>query len=72
MFHYYIIMTFYSEKSPVIDNQCRKEFKKITEGDLNNIGKWENLTNNSIKAIEWQLSALNIKATYNIGESFYE
>jgi arginyl-tRNA synthetase len=51
---------------------AREEFKKITEWDIENIELWKKFTAISGMEIEKKLELLNIKATYNIGESFYE
>ncbi len=51
---------------------ARKEFKKITEWDKKNIQLWKKFTAISITEIEKKLDILNVHATYNIGESFYE
>jgi arginyl-tRNA synthetase len=54
------------------DNQCREEFKKLSNGDKESVILWEKITNISIWEIEEKLELINVKVTYNIGESFYE
>ena len=48
------------------------EFKKLSQRDAKNVELWKKFTAISIEGIEKKLALLNIKATYNIGESFYE
>lgn len=54
------------------DSQARKEFKKLSEWDTENAELWKKFTSISITETEKKLKLLNVKATYNIGESFYE
>ena len=48
------------------------EFKKLSQRDAKNVELWKKFTAISIEGIGKKLALLNIKATYNIGESFYE
>ncbi len=48
------------------------EFKKLSEWDEENIELWKKFTSISIRETEKKLQLLNVEATYNIGESFYE
>ncbi len=50
----------------------RAEFKKLSEWDIQNIELWKKFTSISIAETEKKLDLLNVHATYNIGESFYE
>ncbi len=61
-----------SNEAENIEAGCREEFKKLSEWDPENVELWKDFTNISITEIEKKLSVLGIKATYNIGESFYE
>lgn len=54
------------------DTQAREEFKKLSLWDPENVKLWKLFTGISIAGIEWKLELLNVHATYNIGESFYE
>jgi arginyl-tRNA synthetase len=54
------------------DNSARVESKKLSEWNPENVELWKTFTNISIMEIEKQLDLLNVHATYNIGESFYE
>ncbi|MBC7498887.1 arginine--tRNA ligase [Candidatus Gracilibacteria bacterium] len=54
------------------ENGARIEFKKLVSGDFENVELWKKFTAISITEIEKKLGVLEIKATYNIGESFYE
>ncbi|MDD4531082.1 MAG: arginine--tRNA ligase, partial [Candidatus Gracilibacteria bacterium] len=51
---------------------AREEFKKLSEGDHENIELWKKFTSISIAEVNKKLEILNVKPTYNIGESFYE
>jgi arginyl-tRNA synthetase len=51
---------------------CRFEFKLLSNGDKNSKKWWNMITKESILGIEKKLELLNVNATYNIGESFYE
>lgn len=55
-----------------VEQLTRDEFKKITEWDHENIELWQIITSISITEIEKKLDILNVHATYNIWESFYE
>ena len=54
------------------DFWAREEFKKLSKGDPENVELWKRFTAISIAEIEKKLELLNVHATYNIGESFYE
>ncbi len=54
------------------ESWAREEFKKLSEWDPENVELWKKFTAISIAGIEWKLDLLNVHATYNIGESFYE
>ncbi len=69
---FYITINYYSGQIPELEEQTRIEYKKLSNWDLVNAEVWEDFTNTSIAEIEKKLSVLGIKATYNIGESFYE
>lgn len=60
------------DETHTIEDACRKEFKILTEGNPESVKLWKWFTEISIQGIEKQLDILNIHATYNIGESFYE
>lgn len=55
-----------------IELKSREEFKKLSLWDPENIELWKLFTEISITGIEKKLELLNVHATYNIGESFYE
>ncbi len=61
-----------SEWKDVFDNQCREEFKQLSLGEKESGELWKKITSISITEIEKKLDILNVHATYNIGESFYE
>ena len=54
------------------DLWAREEFKKLSEWDHVNVELWKRFTSISITEVEKKLDLLNVHATYNIGESFYE
>ncbi len=72
MFYLYQLITIYAERDTIIDAQCRKEFLMLSNWNDESIIFWEWITWESIKATEKKLDILNVHATYNIGESFYE
>lgn len=73
LFNTYQLITIFAEKSIIIDNQCREEFKKLSEWDPQNISLWKQITNISINEVSKQLEEeLWVKPKYNIWESFYE
>jgi arginyl-tRNA synthetase len=55
-----------------IDIEAREEFKKLSDGDSENIELWKKFTEISIAATKEQMKLLNVEADYDIGESFYE
>ena len=54
------------------ENICREEFRKLSIWDEENVRLWKSITSISIEEIENKLDVLNVHATYNIWESFYE
>ena len=50
----------------------KREFKKLSEWDHENTELWQKFTSISIAETEKKLDLLNVHATFNIGESFYE
>ncbi len=77
----YVVITFIASENPEIDEQCRIEFKKLSEWNVENAKIWQKYTWASIFASQGQLRTLNIgwenkksvySKFYNIGESFYE
>ncbi|MBC7503427.1 arginine--tRNA ligase [Candidatus Gracilibacteria bacterium] len=61
-----------SEEIKQKETLAREEFQKLSQGDSENAELWKRFTAISVIEIEKKLSILEIKATYNIGESFYE
>jgi arginyl-tRNA synthetase len=62
-----------SEKNPEIEEEGRKEFKKIEEGDEENKKLWEWFVEESLKEIEKTYKKLGgIHFDYTQGESFYQ
>lgn len=55
-----------------LEQRTRDEFKLLSKWNPESVELWKEFTSYSIKALQVQLDRLNIKADYNIGESFYE
>ena len=72
LYYCYITFTFVWEREPEFEKQFRIEFKLLSEWNEKNKLIWQKFTWGSIYAIEWILNFINVHATYNIGESFYE
>ena len=69
----YIKITEEAEKKwDEIEQKTRDEFKLLSEWNIESVELWREFTKYSIEATQTQLDRLNIKADYNIGESFYE
>jgi len=68
----YIKITEEAEKDIDFEDSIRKEFQKLSKGDLESVKLWESFTKESIIAMNKQLGRLNVKPDFNIGESFYE
>ncbi len=69
----YIKITIEAELKPEeIEQKTRDEFKLLSEGNSESVKLWEEFTKYSIEAMQMQLDRLNVKADYNIWESFYE
>ena len=60
------------EKDVSIEQECRDAFKKLSSGDKEYIAYWDSFTQASIDTANKMLTLMNIKQTYDIGESFYE
>jgi len=72
LFELYVKATEQSEKDSSLDEEYRKEFKKLSSGDSDSILLWEAFTKYSIESMQIQLNRLYVKPDYNIWESFYE
>lgn len=79
----YHLVTLYQEVSADIENEkeagkeeteemCRQEFKKLSQGDAENVEIWRSFTEISITGIGQQAARLRAYPDFNIGESFYE
>jgi len=68
----YVKITEESEKDKNLEQKFRDEFKLLSLGDKESVELWKTFTLYSIDAMQIQLDRLNIKADYNIWESFYE
>lgn len=54
------------------EEACRQEFKKLSEGDEENMEIWRSFTEISVAGIRQQAARLRAFPDYDIGESFYE
>lgn len=68
----YIKSTSEAEKNPDLEENFRTEFRLLSEGNSESIELWREFTKYSIDAMQIMLDRLNVKADYNIWESFYE
>lgn len=68
----YIKITEEAEKDELLEQRTRDEFKLLSQANPESVELWKRFTSFSIKSIQVQLDRLNIKADYNIWESFYE
>lgn len=60
------------EKRENVEEECRQEFKKLSEGDTENMALWQKFTAFSLANMQQTMDLLNVKPTVAIGESFYE
>lgn len=68
----YIKATSETENNPELEEEYRKEFKKLSLWDKESIKLWELFTKYSLDNVQIQNDRLNVKSTYDIWESFYE
>ena len=72
----YIKITNEIEKSEkeknILEEEIRKEFKKLSKWDKESIKLWKKFTSYSVASAQTQLDRLNVKSDYNIWESFFE
>ncbi len=68
----YIKITIETEKEENLEQRIRDEFKLLSEWNYESVELWKEFTSYSINAMQIQLDRLNIKADYNVWESFYE
>lgn len=69
----YVKITTESEiKWEEIEQKSRNEFKLLSEGNPESVELWREFTKYSIDAMQLTLDRFNIKADFNIWESFYE
>ena len=72
LFNLYVKISALAETETSLEQEFREAFKLLSSGDPELVQLWKSFTQFSITAMEAQLTRLNIKADYNIGESFYE
>jgi arginyl-tRNA synthetase len=61
-----------AEKNPQLEEEGRKWFKKLEEGDREAKGIWKILVKISLKEFERIYELLGVKFDFALGESFYE
>lgn len=68
----YIEVTRQCEADESIEEYCREEFKKLSQGDPENMRLWGEFTCVSLDAMNRILALIHVVPDYDIGESFYE
>ncbi len=72
LFQLYVKSTKKEEENPNLNDEFQEAFKKLASWEKDYVNLWALFTRESIKAMNKQLSKLNVKPDYNIWESFYE
>lgn len=72
LFELYVKSTELEKEDPSWKDNFQDAFKKLSSWDEEYIKLWKLFTKESIQAMQQQLDKLNVKADYNIWESFYE
>jgi arginyl-tRNA synthetase len=60
------------EKDDILDQECRDEFKKLSEWDPENMRLWSRFTKESLENMQRTIDLLHVHPDVAIGESFYE
>lgn len=68
----YVRFTQEAKTNPELENLGREEFRKLEEGDKENLKLWQWFKEESLKEFEKIYQLLDIKFDLNIGESFFE
>lgn len=68
----YIEITARCEADKNIEEYCRNEFRKLSDGDEENMRLWGEFTSVSLKSMNATLATIHVKPDFDIGESFYE
>lgn len=72
LFELYVKASSLEEEKKSWKEKYQEAFKKLSLWDKKYISYWQKFTQESIKSMQKQLDKLNVKADYNIWESFYE
>ena len=72
LFELYVKASELEEKEPSWKEKYQDAFAKLSNWDEEYITYWQSFTKESIKSAQKQLDRLNVKADYNVWESFYE
>ena len=72
LFELYVQISTDAESDESLDDAFRDTFKSLSDWDADLVKLWKSFTSHSIDAMRNQLSRINVKPDYDIGESFYE
>lgn len=72
MLNLYVRFSNAVKEDPQLLNEGRREFKKLEEGDAENMKLWKWFLDESLRDFERVYSLLGVKIENTIGESFYE
>lgn len=72
LFKLYVKITSEIEKDELLEERIRDEFKLLSKWVPESVDLWSKFTKYSILKMDENLNRLNVKADYNIWESFYE
>jgi len=67
-----LYVRFHNESTPELEDEARKWFKKLEEGDSEAKRVWKSCVDISKKEFNRVYNLLNVKIDYTLGESFYE
>lgn len=68
----YIEITARCEADKSVEEYCRNEFRKLSDGDEENMKLWGEFTSVSLGSMNATLATIHVKPDFDIGESFYE
>lgn len=72
LYQLYVRVSAQAGEDETLDQVFRDTFKKLSQWDPEMLDLWLKITKSSIKSTYKQLSRMNVRADYDIGESFYE
>lgn len=68
----YVKFTADSENNPELEETARKEFRKLSDWDIENVQLWQEFVSYSLNAMNKILATIYVKPDFDIWESFYE